>query len=522
MVGNRQLSRTLGAGIGIGTAGLLATGVIGWLASQGNPLVYLISVVPIAAMVAIYFTSRPVWLLWTAVVVGLVISGLTKLYAPQLQLIRWILMPIAIVLAIHGLWALAGSHAAQQSSPTPKAIWWAIAFLGAVLLASFASPLVPDRFAIGFKGYFQVWGLLIALTFIAWPSGVIDRLPRLLLAIAFIQVPFVLHQLLILVPARAHIGEGIVPIDIVSGTFGASLEGGGANAILNAFLTMVIAGLVAARQQDSISTTKLIAFATPLAFPLFVNEAKVTVVYLFALFIVLFGRDIVQRPLRFLAASLSAGLLLAAMLTAFTLGAPSGARVNSLADLIRYTYEYNVADDDVGDQLSRFGAMRFWLERHGLTDIKGTLIGHGIGYTRVGEIETPFRETSRLAVDGMTIEIDIKQKIGNTAVSALLWETGLLGLLCIFGLLLATFRSAGHLTRVYANVPARVAALRAVRVAMVIIFITLWHKSVLVFDVAYQTLLMLLIGYVAYWERQSGMAGPRAMTPDSGTPTSNR
>jgi hypothetical protein len=503
---SRQVGRTIGAGIGVGAASLLAAGGIGWLASRNNPLVYLFSVAPIALMIALYFTRRPVLLLWGAVLGGLVITGLTKLYLPQLQLVRWTLMPIALTLAVYGLWDLSRPRIGLQANRTPAVIWWALAFVAAALLASLSSPFVPDRFTIGLKGYFQVWGLLIALTYITWPAGVIDRLPRLFVVIALIQLPFVLHQLIFLVPARVNMGDGVVPIDIVSGTFGASLEGGGANAILNAFLTIVIAGLVAARQYGVISTKRLLVLSIPLAIPLFVNEAKVTVLYMLAVFAVLFGRDIIERPLRFVAASLAAALLLAAMMFAYTIGTPSSARVESFADLIKYTYEYNVVNDDVGDQLSRFGAMRFWLERQGLNDVKGTLIGNGIGFTRVGDTETPFRETAKSTIEGIPVDIDLKQKIGNTAVPALLWETGVLGLFCILGLLAATFRSAGRLEKFYIRQPERAAALRGVRVALVIIFITLWHKSVLVFDVGYQTLLMLLIGYVAYWERQSRLA----------------
>ena len=145
---------------------------------------------------------------------------------------------------------------------------------------------------------------------------------------------------------------------------------------------------------------------------------------------------------------------------------------------------------------------------NGLNDLAGTLVGHGIGYTRVAEIETPYRETTSATTDGIPVVINLKLNIGNTAVTALLWETGLLGLLLILGLLAATYRSAGRLERAYADIPERAAVLRAVRPATVIILITLAHKNVLVFDIAYQTLLMIIIGYVAYWERQAGVQVP--------------
>lgn len=494
--------RSILEGFGFSAAALLAAVTIGWLASSGSPFVFVVAALPMAALIAGFIAAHPIWLLWSSLFGGLVVTGLTKLYVPQVQQIRWVLTPIAIVLAFYALWELTRSRFARSSQPVPVVIWWALAFLAATVVASITSHFMPERFFVGFKGYFQVWGLLIALAFFPWPVGVIDRLPRLALAIAFLQLPFVLHQLLVLVPRRVGLGDGVVAIDIVAGTFGASLEGGGANAVLNAFLTVVIAGLIAARQLGVISSLRLFALAAPLTFPILVNEAKVSVFYLMAVFAVLYGRDLIERPMRFVAASLSMALLLAVVVIALVLGAPSGSRVETVDDLIRFTYESNIESDEVGNELSRFGGLRFWLERNGSSDIKSTLLGHGLGYTRVADVETPYRETVNSTISGIPVSIDLKQDIGNTAVAALLWETGILGLFCVFGLLAATFRSAGRLEQMRHHPPERVAAFRAARAASLILFITLWHKNVFVFDVAYQTLVMFVVGFVAYWERK--------------------
>jgi len=500
------LDRTLGVTLVAG-AGLAAAVSIGWLASQGNPLLFVVSLIPAAAFAAFIIAPRPVWLLWCAVLGGLVIAGAFQLYIPQLQRVRWLLMPIATVLALQGLWEISGKRGTQDPQPTPSVLWWCLAFLAAVTITTASSPFVAERFSIAFKGYFQLWGLLIALTFIAWPAGTIDRLPRAFLGIALLQLPFVLHQLLVLVPRRVGMGGGIVPVDIVAGTFGASLEGGGANALLNAFLIIVIAGLLAARQYGVISLTRFFVFFVPVAIPIFVNSAKVSVLYLIAVFAVLYGKDLVERPLRFLAATFAMTLLLLVVLIALVLGAHNTERVGTVSDLIRFTYEYNIANDEVGDSLSRTGALEFWADRHGRADIKGTLIGHGIGYTRVADVETPYRETVRATVNGVPVNIDIAQNIGNTGVAALLWETGVFGLFCILGLFAATFRSAGRLEQRHRHVPERAAAFRAIRAAAVVMIIMLMHKNSIVYDAAYQTLIMIIIGFTAYWERQGDHQG---------------
>lgn len=496
-----QGSRSLGAGALVAVVGLLAAVAIGWLTSKGDSLLF--AVLPVAALFGLYFATRPMWLLWSSVVGGLVVSGLVKLYVPQLQLIRWALAPIAILLAFHAIAASMGPRTTTGHRPSPTVIWWALAFMVIAVLGSVFGDFHSERFIIGAKGYLQVWGLLFALAFVPWPEDVIDRLPKALLWIALLQLPFVLHQLVFLVPKRVGMGEGIVPIDIVAGTFGANLEGGGANAILNAFLMIVLAGVLAARQLDQISTRKTILLALPLLFPVMVNMAKVSVLYFVAMFLVLYGKDVMERPLRFLAATLSGMLVLSVMLTAYTLNAPTTARVESWQDLVRFTYEYNFANEEVSGELSRFGAVKFWWERHGVDNLEETLLGHGVGYTRVADTDADFRQTVRAIVGGIPVDIDLNKKIGYSAVAALLWETGVVGLLSIFGLLAATYRAAGRLEITYADHPERLAAFRAVRAGCAIIFITLWHKNVFVFDVAYQTLVMLLIGLVAYWERRA-------------------
>jgi hypothetical protein len=94
-------------------------------------------------------------------------------------------------------------------------------------------------------------------------------------------------------------------------------------------------------------------------------------------------------------------------------------------------------------------------------------------------------------------------QIGNTAVPAILWESGVVGLLCVFGMIWAGFRTAGRLARRHAHNPWRAGIFEGIQAAMAVIFVTLWHKRVFVFDVAYQTMIVLVFGYLAYWDRAS-------------------
>ena len=87
-------------------------------------------------------------------------------------------------------------------------------------------------------------------------------------------------------------GEGIVPYDIVAGTFGASEFGGGANAVLSAFMLIVVAVLLALWNNKALSTAKLAVLALPLMVPIFVNESKVSLLYLMVIVGVIFKNEI--------------------------------------------------------------------------------------------------------------------------------------------------------------------------------------------------------------------------------------
>ena len=113
-----------------------------------------------------------------------------------------------------------------------------------------------------------MWPLLLAMVLITWQQKVINSLPKGIFAIALLQLPFVLQQYFVLVPRRIGLGGGIVPVDIVSGTFGASLFAGGANAVLAAFMTIVVACLLGLWKHSVLPAWKAVFLSLLLLSPL--------------------------------------------------------------------------------------------------------------------------------------------------------------------------------------------------------------------------------------------------------------
>src|SRR5262249_13527302 len=153
------------------------------------------------------------------------------------------------------------------------------------------------------KDYFQMWAFFLSLVFIRWRPNLGKHLLFGLVVIALVQLPFALQQHIYLVPQRVGLeGQGVVPADVVAGTFGAYLLGGGANAVLAAFEVIMVGWLLAFWKNGTLSLFKTATLALLFLSPMLVNEAKVTLIYIPLVFVVVFHRDIVRKPLKFFVA----------------------------------------------------------------------------------------------------------------------------------------------------------------------------------------------------------------------------
>ena len=461
--------------------------VTGIVASTGN---LILAGLFIAGITGVIISFSRVVLLWVVILIGLVAAGLTQLYVPQIQLVRWLVIPAGLALIVHALFEKLSIS--SRDDYFPGILWWALAFITINIVSILLNYSRADVALFGLKGYFQIWSVLFALALIDWPERVMQYLPKIFFGVALLQMPFVLHQYFFLVPNRVGLGDGVVPVDIVAGTFGASAEGGGANAALATFLFITLAGLVSLLRENVISFTKCLAYSIPLMIPVLLNEAKVSVLYMLTAFIVLFRNDIFLTPIKFLGASLLSIVVLGILMTAYTLHAPANKDVDNWLDLLQYTYAYNIQNEETWNrELTRSGAYKYWFSEHGIRNLPQTLLGHGAGVTR--SLDTSAVE-SEVRVD------EVELGIGITTVTAVLWESGIIGIICLFGLMLSSFMTAGRLANNCQSKYSK-AIFRGAQASIAVIFISLWHKNFFVFHISYQTFFVILFGFLAYWDR---------------------
>jgi hypothetical protein len=473
-------------------AALAAAG--GLLAGRGD---ITLTVLAAGCAVGVFLLVKPTLALWFVILGGLVVTGITQLYLPQLQFVRWAFALLAWALGgiaiMRALVAAPGSRTAKL----PAVWWWMLAFAGVAALSSALNFNDTGTLLFGLKGHFQVWGFFIAVILMLWSDEVIDRLPRVLVGVALIQLPFVLHQFVVLVPARVGLGR-VVAEDIVSGTMGATTTGGGANAVLSLLLVIAAAVLLSEFKRGLISGPRLSVCLLILMLPIVLNSNRVALVYLMLVYLMLFSGQIFKAPLRAMFVTGLFGLILATVMWANMRMASRADTSLDLKSAVTLAIEQNTREDyGYGAyQLNRYTSLTFWATEHEHAGWEKLLLGHGVAASREAEGGTISPKTlAQREYPGVGI--------GLTTVSAILWDTGILGLACWFAILVSAYRAAGRLARHYDAIPARAAALRAFQVAIPILFISFFHKAFLTFHLPYQTLLLLVLAYIGYWQKKA-------------------
>lgn len=451
---------------------------------------------PIVAAALLVLAWIPVWLhahvlLYVSLLTSLVFTGVTMLYFPQFQYVRWLVPLTALILLLQML--LAGRTADTRRSSA--LVMWALAFCAAVVLSSALSWQGLAQTMVGLKTYLQVWPLFFALAWMAWDRKWIASLPKFAWWLALLQLPFVAHQFFVLAPMRAHLGGGVVPLDIVAGTFGANEFGGGKNSVLSIFLFVVFATIVSRWKAKLIRPFPALLASTAVLLPVFINESKVSVLFLGVVLFSIFATDIVRRPLAGLTAFAAGAAVIGAMIFSYAHLHPSD-KVQSGTDLVEHTVEQNFSEGAGygGSSLNRWTSIEFWWSEHRHRDLTQMLIGHGPRASRDGGDGMDQGQT-------LASQQYVGYGIGLTAVSSLLWEMGVLGLALTAGMLWSAYIAATRSMRSdKANIEER-ALLRGLRAAVLVLGIGLLHKSSFVFDVSYQTIFVTVLGLIAYYQK---------------------
>ena len=470
----------------------------GLVVSTGN---YILIALLMVVLVGAALLAFPLALLVSVLLGGMVFSGLAEMYLPVMRHIRWAVVIGAVMLAVIALfkWMMSEKKTLANNksnvvsiSPSMVLLWVFALLLVSVFSGLLNTGLTIETF-VGLKGYFQVAGILLALYFFGLSRKLSTRFFLALIPLALLQVPFALHQYFILLPTRLTREAarlGVVAPDVVVGTFIGTAGGGGGNAILASLQVIAICLLLALWLHGRIKFKTAFIASVVCVVPVVLNESKIMFVMLPVVLAWIFRDYLLKQTFKFLAGILVLILLLAGMFL-FYAALPRAQGEFTPEQYFANAMRYNVGSQGYGTLvLNRTTVYPYWLERHGIDNLPQTLIGHGPGSSLEGGSGISRNTLAQQKYRGVGI--------GLTSFSSLLWELGVLGLGVVVALHWAAFVQAGQLAKLNLFTPTEKATLVAAQAAIIVLFLNLPHNNYFVFEIGYQTLQFLILGYIVY------------------------
>lgn len=457
----------------------------GLVAVTANPLLIGFA---IALILGAAFLIRPDWIIWMILILGLLVTGVLPLYIHEGFAAR-----SAWSVSILGFFLLSVAFLKLLSTPgihkeTPAFIWLALLFFVYAVLCTLANWHSAGEFFGGVKRYFQMWGFIFALCWLTLDAQMMQRWRKFIVCVAAIQLPFAVYQLLVWVPFRENIKTAfpnMVPIDVVAGTFGSSIKGGGASAEMAVFLIIMLGFLLARRMENALSPGYFVVLLPVVIAPLFLGETKAVLIMLPLMYLVLNRRKIFTQ-LRSWMLSFAA-IMLITIIAGYTYLSfmPEKNREELVADAI----EYNFQDKGYGGYyLNRTTAITFWAQRQQINDPVAFIFGNGLGasHTATG---------GHVAVHYPNYGIDL------TAAPTLLWDLGLTGFILFIAILISAWRCANRLINASASAAVRADA-TAVQAALALIAFYLFYRVGILELLSFQIVFTVLLGYLAWLHRQ--------------------
>lgn len=450
----------------------------GLIAATGNPVLVALLVGLIAGIAMLWVPNISIWIV---LFIGL-LSGFFISLFPVFNKLPWALTLLSMLLMLPVML----KFVTQKN--IPAFIWVAFIFMLYSLMITLIQWDSFSQLIAGFKRYFQMYGLMFALALLTFKPEDYKRWLKLILIIALIQLPFALFEYFVLVGMRGGHG-GAEATDVVAGTLGANIEGGSASAEMAAFLIMAIAFIVARWKEGLVSRSKTIIFGLICLLPLGLGETKIVILLLPITWLILMRGDIKKHTSRFFLQLVI--LVLVTSILAFLYLSLNKASVTNMTslDVLNQTLSYNVGNQGYGNYLlNRTTVIGFWWLNQSWSDPLGMLLGHGLGSSYFNPDNAV---AGNVAIKYIGYGIDL------TAVSSLLWDTGIIGLLLFNTIFIAAWVIAGKLRHFSNNAAARADAL-AIQACIVILAMFTFFDNALVNILSFELIYAFVLGYLGY------------------------
>jgi len=280
---------------------------------------------------------------------------------------------------------------------------------------------------------------------------------------------------------------GLEPIDVVAGSFGAEMFGGGDNAEMATALIIMFAFLLSRFKEKIMSVKELCWISLILLSPLVMGETKIVVVLFPIMFICLYRKELLSRPHFAVIA-----LILGALFTVITLNVYMILTKMSFDQLVFDTLKYNFYEIGYGNcYLNRTTVLTFWAQHQSVSDIISFLFGNGLGSAKgdasmgSGHIDAHY----------------LGYCVGLTGVSILLWELGVFGIILLLSIMFSVWQCANRLIVKSVNPKVRADA-AAIQSSIALFTFYPLYRDTLLSEFPFQLIFIFILGYLAWMHKQ--------------------
>ncbi|MTV41909.1 hypothetical protein [Duganella radicis] len=486
---------------------LLVSLFVGLIGGLDSPALLLIVVGAVFALL-LFVMANLYGLITILFVAAFLVQG-SALYFVRMKAAVWVAVGFAIMFLARTLLELL-LRRRPRGEDIPRPEGGGVLLAAALYVLCFGISGVINRVPTGqllsaFKSTLPMFGVLLALYWIRWQPQQLEKLWRLLVVVALIQLPVVLYQHFFIADGRTY--------DSIVGTFGGTPGFGGNSAGMVIFMLGMLVYALARWDRGLLSLPRMLAVAAVVLAVVLLGEVKAAFIWLPAVTFWVLRKRIMKNLLFMVGYAMLIMVFMASTYAVYkalywgknfnkghTVAEELDARGGYFFDPRSINYKTG--------EVSRGASLAIWFNDKG-SSLPKRLVGFGPGASKpAGGVVSAGEVARRYA----PLSIDA------TALAILLWDEGVLGALAYVALLLAALRLGWKVTKNKQLDPGRQAIAETCVPLLALLLSTLIYNRGLVEECTAELLLMFCIGSIVQIARYSGAAATVAAAPETAPP----
>ena len=415
--------------------------------------------ITIGGALGFFLFSNPRLAIWVLIFTSMVLSGTIIYFAPRFGTIQWGNVIISLLLFVR---AIADSLRGQKKPEgKPPAIFiFMVLFLVHAIITS---------------------GVPFVLYFLVEDEKIMSSYMKSFVLIAVLMPPLALYQFRYF---------GGLSHDAVTGTFGGAMRAGGPNAVLSIFIISQLAVLFALALRKMISWRIAVILCGWVFITITLTNDKAAVGFLVIMPVFLLSKGYLRFSFSALIVMLSGIMFLA-----YYQYSQERKRIwtkppKSYSEFIDRAISDFSAEES--NRLNRSTLILLWWKYNINTGNNfQMLFGHGLGASKysglsMGHIQKRFGEL----------------KIGRTALTALLWDVGIVGVLLFMSIFTSGFLLARRMKNDWRLPAIHQVFMLVAQLNCLFFVLSLPYKLSIINIQAFNFFSMFTLGYVCYWQRR--------------------